>query len=213
MIVQSIGTRSTLFTFGVGEWNLNIQLIEAEKYNYIIDTGLGSGSVKPIIQHIKNKRPVVVVNTHYHWDHVWGNWVFKDSLIAAHRLCREIAERKWNEMISKYGRYISGEARMLLPNLTFNRDLKFEEDGIRLIFTPGHTVDSVSVLDEVDRVLNVGDNIGDTPEDIVPSLECPKEEYIKTLEIYENMDFFTCISGHNEVMGRSVIGRIMEELR
>lgn len=213
MIIQKIGTRSTLFTFGVTEWNLNIQLIEAEKYNYLIDTGLGSGSVLPIIQHIKNKRPIVVINTHYHWDHVWGNWMFKDSLIVSHSLCREITERKWEEMISKNGRYISGEARMLLPNITFNRDLKFEEDGIRLVFTPGHTEDSISVLDEVDKVLNAGDNIGDTPEEIVPSLDCPKEEYLRSLEIYENMSFLKCISGHNVVMGSDVTGRIMDKMR
>lgn len=212
MIIQNIGTRSTLFTFGLPEWNLNLHLIEAEKYNYIIDTGLGSGSVEPVRKRLNKKKPVIVINTHYHWDHIWGNWLFKDSLIVAHRLCREITERKWDEMISRNGRYISGEARMLLPGLTFNRDLKFEEDGIRLVFTPGHTEDSISVFDEWDRVLNAGDNIGDTPEEIVPSLECPKEEYIKTLKIYENMGFITCVSGHNEVMGCGVIDRIMEKL-
>lgn len=213
MIVQKIGTRSTLFTFGVTEWNLNLHLIEAEKYNYIIDTGLGSDSVKPVIQHIKNKKPIIVINTHHHWDHVWGNWVFKDSLIVSHSLCREITERKWDEMIKKNNRYIVGEVRMLLPGLTFNRDLKFEEDGIRLVFTPGHTEDSISVFDEWDKVLNAGDNIGDTPEEIVPSLECPKEEYIKTLKIYENMNFISCVSGHNAVMSQDVIERIMDKLR
>ncbi len=213
MTVQKIGTRSTLFTFGLAEWNLNIQLIEADRYNYIIDTGLGSESVLPIMRHIKNKKPIVVINTHYHWDHVWGNWMFKDSIIVSHSLCREIIARKWDEMITKNKRYIAGEARMQLPNLTFNSDLKFEEDGIRLVFTPGHTVDSISVFDEVDRILNAGDNIGDTPEEIVPSLDCPKGEYIKTLEIYENMSFLKCVSGHNEVVGSDVIGRIMDKLR
>jgi glyoxylase-like metal-dependent hydrolase (beta-lactamase superfamily II) len=213
VIIQNIGTRSTLFTFGLTGWNLNIQLIEAEKNNYIIDTGLGSGSIEPVKRHINKKKPVIVINTHYHWDHVWGNWVFKDSLIVSHRLCREITKRRWHEMISRNGRYVSGEAHMLLPNLTFGRELKFEEDGIRLIYTPGHTADSISVLDEADRILNVGDNIGDTPEEIVPSLECPIEEYKKTLDMYEHIGFITCVSGHNEVMGSSIIERILGSLQ
>lgn len=213
MIVQKIGTRSTVFTFATAEWNLNLHLIEADKYNYIIDTGLGSDSVRPVINYIKNRKPIVVINTHYHWDHVWGNWVFKDSLIVSHSLCREITERKWDGMIEKNRRYISGEARMLLPNITFNRDLRFEEDGISLVFTPGHTEDSISVFDEQDRVLNAGDNIGDTPEEIVPNLECPKEEYIRTLKIYEDMRFKSCVSGHNGVMGPDVVERIMDKLR
>jgi glyoxylase-like metal-dependent hydrolase (beta-lactamase superfamily II) len=212
MRVKKIG-RSTVFTYELPDWNLNLHLIEGDRYNYIIDTGLGSGSVKPIMERIQGScKPVVVINTHYHWDHVWGNWVFADSLIISHRLCREITERKWNEMIGKNGRYIDGEAKMLLPNVTFEGELYFEEDGIRLFYTPGHTIDGISVLDESDGVLNAGDNIGDTPEEIVPSLACDKEEYKKTLDIYNGMDFEYCVSGHNEVMGRDVIERILKAL-
>ncbi len=213
MRIKKVGKRSTVFTYDLKDWNLNLHLIEGDRYNYIIDTGLGSGSVMPVTQMIKDSaKPVVVINTHYHWDHVWGNWVFADSVIVSHRLCRQITASKWDEMIEKNARYIDGEAKLMLPNVTFDRELYFEEDCIRLVFTPGHTVDGISVLDEKDGILNAGDNIGDTPEDIVPSLECPKQEYINTLEIYKGMDFEYCVSGHNEVMGSDVIERILVSL-
>lgn len=213
MKVQKIGSRSTVFTFGPADWNLNLQLIEGDRYDYVIDTGLGSGSAAPIMEGIKGgKKPIVVINTHYHWDHIWGNAVFADSVIISHRLCREMIAQKWDEMTAKNGRYIDGEAKMLLPGLTFDGELYFSDDGIKIIYTPGHTVDSISVLDERDGVLNAGDNIGDTAEEIVPSLACPKDVYIKTLELYKNMEFEYCVSGHNEVMGRDVIERILSEL-
>lgn len=212
MRVQKIGKRSTVFTFELADWNLNLQLIEGDRYDYVVDTGLGSGSAAAVLERIKGDKAVVVINTHYHWDHVWGNFAFPDSVIISHSLCREAIAQKWDGMIEKNGRYIDGETRMLLPNVTVDCGICFEDDGIRIAYTPGHTEDSISVLDERDGVLNAGDNIGDTPEEIVPSLACSKEEYIKTLELYKGMDFEYCVSGHNEVMGRSVIDRIQKAL-
>lgn len=212
MRVQNIGKRSTVITYDLKDWNLNLHIIEGDRHDYIIDTGLGSASVLPILELLTGKKPVVVINTHHHWDHVWGNWVFKDSLIISHRLCRQTIVQKWDDMAAKNGRYIDGEAKMLLPNVTIDGGICFEDDGISISYTPGHTEDSISVFDERDGVLNAGDNIGDTAEDIVPSLACPKEAYIKTLKLYHSMNFEHCVSGHNEIMGRDVIERILREL-
>ena len=38
-----------------------------KKYNHIIDTGLGSLSIDPIKDYIKNdNKKTIVINTHYH---------------------------------------------------------------------------------------------------------------------------------------------------
>ena len=73
-----ISNRNIMFTQPMEKtYDLNLGLILGAKYNYIIDTGLGSGSVAPILEYIgSDTKPIIVVNTHYHWDHVWGNWVF-----------------------------------------------------------------------------------------------------------------------------------------
>lgn len=89
---------------------------------------------------------------------------------------------------------------MYLPNLIFQKELYFAEDKIKLFHTPGHTLDSISVLDEEEDVLLVGDNVGDSMEDIIPSIYCEKDIYINTMKKYEEMDFDTCISGHNTIL-------------
>ncbi|OBZ08357.1 Zn-dependent hydrolase [Bacillus sp. FJAT-27264] len=211
MKIEKIKNRSVMFTTRTTSgWDLNVQLILGDKYNYIIDTGLGSLTVAAIKEYIgHDTKPIIVINTHYHWDHIWGNSSLQDCMIISHKLCREMIEQNWETTFQKYNKYLEGEAEMHLPNLTFEQELYFPEDKIRLIYTPGHTVDSISVIDEVEKVINVGDNIGDSVDEIVPSLYGEKEDYISTLLKYREMEFDTCISGHNIVLDKQVIDRIL----
>jgi glyoxylase-like metal-dependent hydrolase (beta-lactamase superfamily II) len=214
MLVQKIKNRGFLFTSSnSSEWDLNIHLIMGDKYNYIIDTGLGSLSIAPIKEYIKHDdKPVIVINTHYHWDHIWGNSSLKDCIIISHKLCKDAIESKWDEMMQKNKEYCHGKVEKYLPNLVFEKELYFPEDRIRIIYTPGHTMDSISVIDEKEKVINVGDNVGDTIDEIIPSINCEKALYIDTLLKYREMDFDTCISGHNVVLNQGVIERILNIL-
>ena len=100
-------------------------------------------------------------------------------------------ESKWEDMMIKNNQYCYGEVDMYLPNLVFERELYFPEDKIKLLHTPGHTLDSISVLDEKENVLLVGDNIGDSMAEVIPSIYCEKDVYINTMKEYEKMDFDT----------------------
>lgn len=214
MKIQKIKNRGVLFTYTTSSgWDLNVYLIMGEKYNYLIDTGLGSLSIDPIREYIKdNNKPIIVINTHYHWDHVWGNGSLQNCIIISHKLCREMIESNWEGMMYKNKQYCCGEVEMYLPNLVFEKELYFPEDKIRIIYTPGHTIDSISIIDEEEKVINVGDNIGDNMDEIVPSIYCEKDKYIDTLFKYREMDFDTCISGHNKVLGKEVIEKILNML-
>jgi len=211
MEIVKIKNRNIIFKYNLAEWDLNIHLIVGDKYNYIIDTGLGSLSISPVMEYLGNNyNPVIVINTHYHWDHIWGNHSLSHYTIISHKLCREIITTKWDEMMAKNKQFIKGDVQMCLPNLTFEDTLYFPDDEIRIIYTPGHTIDSISVLDEKERVINVSDNVGDTIDDIVPSVETEKDVYINTLLRYKNMNFDTCVSGHNVILGKEVFDTIIK---
>ncbi|GAA0126391.1 MBL fold metallo-hydrolase [Clostridium sp. CTA-19] len=214
MKINKIKNRSILFTHSVPlGWDLNLQLITGNKYNYIIDTGLGSLSIEPIKEYIKHdNKPIIVINTHYHWDHIWGNSSLRDCTIISHKSCRKMIELDWEYMMSKNKKYIAGEVVMCLPNLTFEKELYFPEDKIRIVHTPGHTIDSISVFDEVEKTINVGDNIGDSIDEIIPILDCEKDVYINTLLKYKEMDFDICVSGHNTTLKKQVIEKILNIL-
>jgi len=147
MKIRKIKDREVLFTHSNPGWDLNVYLIMGRKCNYIIDTGLGSLSIDPIKDYIKNdNKKTVVINTHYHWDHVWGNGSLKNCIIIS-QLCREMIQSKWEEVIEKNNQYRYGEVAIYLPNLVFEKELYFPEDKIKLFYTPGHTLDSISVID------------------------------------------------------------------
>lgn len=213
MKIEKIGNRNVVFKHRIDDWDLNIHLILGEKYNYIIDTGLGSLSVAPIKEYVKNnKKPIIIINTHYHWDHIWGNSEFYDCTIVSQRLCRDFIAENWDEMKKKNGSHIIGEANMTLPNLVFEEMLYYPDDQIRMFYSPGHTIDSISVLDEVDGVINIGDNIGDTLDDIIPSIETTKNVYQKTILNYKTLNIKTCVSGHNQTFGKNVFDKILNQL-
>lgn len=213
MTIEKIKNRNVIFKYNIAEWDLNIHLIMGDKYNYIIDTGLGSQSIAPVKEYIKNNpNPIIIINTHYHWDHIWGNNLFSDCTIISHILCREIIAEKWDDMIHKNKQFIKGDVQKCLPNLVFEDMLYFPDDKVRIFYTPGHTIDSISVLDEKEKVINVSDNIGDTIDEIVPSLEVEKDLYINTLLKYKSLDFDTCVSGHNVILGKEIFDTILKSI-
>lgn len=210
--IQKIRERNIVFNYNIAEWDLNIHLIMGSKNNYIIDTGLGSASIAPVKEYLKNNhRPIIIVNTHYHWDHIWGNYSFRDCTIISHVLCREMIVKKWDEMLEKKKQFIKGDVHLCLPNLVFDESLYFPEDKIRIFYTPGHTNDCISVLDEEEKVINISDNIGDTIDEIIPSIETEKDVYINSLLRYRDMDFDTCVSGHNVVLDKGIIDLALKE--
>lgn len=91
-------------------------------------------------------------------------------------------EAEWEYMFQKNKQYCKGETELYLPNLVFKKELYFPEEKIRIIYTPGHTIDSISVIDEDEKVINVGDNVGDSLDEIVPSIYCEKDLLILTLK-------------------------------
>ncbi len=205
-----IKNRAVRFLYSNPEWDVSMSLIRGNKNNYIIDTGLGSLCAEPMKKAIKgDEKMTVVINTHHHWDHVWGNGAFRDGMIAAHTLCRELIANKWDEMLQKNGKYRTGQAERSLPGVVFDKELYFAEDQIRLFHSPGHTPDSISVLDEAEGVLYLGDNVGDTPEEPVPSLYCEKAVYINTLQEYQRLDYDVCVSGHNVVLKKDILNKIL----
>lgn len=213
MQIRKINKRGTLFTFANADWDLNIYFIKGKRYNYLIDTGLGNDCVKAIIEYLKiGEEEIIVVNTHYHWDHLWGNTALKDSLIISHKLCPELIAANWDYMLQKNSRFSLGEVTLKLPDLVFDKELYFPEDRIKLFHSPGHTEDSISILDEKDQVLIIADNIGDNMEEIYPNLECDKEIFLSSLKNYLTLNYNTCVSGHNTILTKTNLETIINRM-
>jgi len=209
-----ITERNIMFSEPVwDDYGLNLGLILGVKHNFIIDTGLGSGSVQPILDYIgESDKPIIVVNTHYHWDHIWGNCVFENGTIIAHPLCIKKQDKLWKKTLRKHKKYRNGDTAKCIANTPLDGVMYFEEDGVIIFASPGHSADDISVYDMVDKVLYVGDNVGDSDEDILPSIGTDDETFRRLIKLYETYDFEVCISGHNTPQGRDVLARMAAAL-
>jgi len=197
------------------EYDLNIGLILGQNNNYIIDTGAGSGDAAPVLEHIASSaKPTIVINTHCHWDHIFGNHLFPNCPIVAHTSCRNMipAGEEWDMALRQLSGQLAGDVLRCPPNLTFDSQLHFPNDGITIFHTPGHSRDCISVYDAMDKVLYAGDNIGDTEDEIVPWIDTDLETFKQMIDTYNNYDFDICICGHNKPQTKVVLARMENAL-
>jgi len=213
MKINRLSSRHVVFANSMHpSWILNLHLIIGKKYNYIIDTGFGPENLDEIYDIGGMDRPYIIINSHFHWDHIWGNCNAKNFPIISHRLCPELISKSFDTYYEKNRQYACGHVTQQNPTILFDKELYFAEDKIRIFHTPGHTVDSISVYDEEEKVLNIADNIGDTGNSLIPDLDCGKEVYLKTLEIYKSLWLEKCICAHNDIFGKNIIDEILREM-
>lgn len=180
----------------VETYTTNVFLIEKKSKIFLIDTFCGPESMVPIKKILADKydsKEVIVINTHFHWDHVWGNSSFKKNIIISHKLCRELLDKYWEEQFNKNEKYILGSVEKSLPNLTFKESINFHDEKIEIFYSPGHTVDSISIFDHDEKILYVGDNL-EKPIIYVENNDI--ETYIKTLKKYLDYKPKKIMAGH-----------------
>lgn len=137
----------------------------------LLDTGMGVCPIKPLIEKL-TELPVEVVNSHCHFDHIGGNWEFDFVYIYdfAPSLKRLEAGMKTAEVIH----HLRGDSTWIPYPGDFDPD-KYEirpgkarpiKEGhvfdlggrlLEVLHTPGHSPDSIMLLDKKHSILFTGD--------------------------------------------------------
>lgn len=206
---EKVGSRGILFFFrDIGR--TNVYVINGKRNVFIVDTYLGPDIMSDINKYIEKnfgEKPIIVINTHNHWDHVWGNCFYSSSPIIAHSLCMKNMKGDGLKKLEEHKGSKKGEVVYTYPNITFENRLRFEEDEVELYYTPGHTDDSISVIDLHDKVLYAGDNL----EEPTPQLRQENaKQYIQTLEEYLKLDVNIVIGGHTECSDKALITKNLD---
>jgi glyoxylase-like metal-dependent hydrolase (beta-lactamase superfamily II) len=150
-----------------------VNLVIGQQKAALIDTGCGIGNLRKAVETVTDK-PVIVINTHTHLDHLGSNRQFEEIAMFDHPLAHRVAEEGVSQQVMQteilaenlvtkpwpQGFNPSGFA---LPPFKVSHWLR---DGDRLdlggrdlevIYTPGEAVDHICLLDRVDRLLFCGD--------------------------------------------------------
>ncbi len=155
-----------------GHWERVLSyLILGDERALLFDTGTGIGDLRAVVTRL-TELPIVVVNSHSHPDHVGGNHQFETIYGVDTDYGRE---RSAGLSIEDSRRFVPERAFNRQPPLSFSRDTyrihpyrisRFLDDGERIdlggrelevVLTPGHSPDSLCLLDREHRFLLTGD--------------------------------------------------------
>lgn len=176
-------------------------LFVGTQYALLFDTGWGMGPLYETVRQITDK-PLIVVNSHGHVDHVCGNHQFKGEILI-HSNDIELAKmhggstmRSFVTMKAPNGMGWDGFCReeyVKEPDVTYVPIAEghvFDLGGIRLevVELPGHTTGSIGLLCRQKQSVWAGDAINgclllNGPE------AAPLERYIATLKKALGIDF------------------------
>ena len=200
MKATKVGTRGYFFSFD-DPYFTTLYVINGKNRIFICDTFLGPDPMKEVLKFLEEEgvkdKEIVVFNTHYDYDHIWGNQLFENSVILAHELCVKELKKIGEDDLKQFEAHKKGDVKLVLPNKDFKERLVFSDDGVEFYHTPGHTADSSSCYDSVDKVLIVGDNL-ESPFPYIRILNV--KEYTDSLKEYLSRDVEIIVSGHDELM-------------
>lgn len=147
-------------------------LIVGSRQALLFDTGMGIAGIRAVARQL-TQLPVVVLNSHTHYDHVGGNREFSDILGMDTAFTRERAAKGYfNEVMRAE---VSPENLCGALPKGFDADAyhvppfriaRTVRDGtvldlggrkLEVIAVPGHTPDSIALLDRANRLLFTGD--------------------------------------------------------
>lgn len=189
-------------------------LVLGERRAALIDTGNGIGDIKKLVQGLTDL-PILVVNTHTHGDHIGGNHQFEEVYVFESDFSRERAEK--GQTKEQMGNYLEDDMIWKSFPDYFDKKLwriypfdvtRWLEDGdeidlggrtLEVIHTPGHSPDSICLLDRENRIFWTGDTFYPAPIYIyspTTSLDEFIDSFAKMVELMPNYD--TVIPSHNE---------------
>ena len=126
-------------TIVVGEGgSSNTTIISGRNCLIIVDTSLfpeKALKIRKFSQEIFGKPISLVINTHYHPDHTFGNAAFEDVNILSSKLTKEFMEQMDINYIEKiWGKEGAKKYHVSLPNSTFEEKLSLSECGVKMSF-------------------------------------------------------------------------------
>lgn len=196
-----------------------IYLIEGNERTALIDAA-GPQEAENCMKKLEQRgiTPDILILTHAHWDHAAGTPVFQEkypnmeAMVGKHGIEALKYPKKFNEPFSEFP---------FLPDLVKIEGLiplsdgdKIDLGGIEIVIieTPGHTNCCISIFEPINKVLFIGDSLGNiwTLDLIMPLIMPPEfseEKYLKTIDKIKNLDYNSLALAHYGILTDSIANK------
>jgi glyoxylase-like metal-dependent hydrolase (beta-lactamase superfamily II) len=188
-------------------------VIVTEEGTVVVDTLPFPSETAEIVDFVEDHTPnhvQFVINTHSHADHIFGDFLFPNANIIAHRLCRRAITKYAEKGLSAAQEQNPELSSVVIrfPNIVFESELtlRLGSKTIQLVYMPGHTADSIAVLVKEDRVLFAGDIMRPVPYIVWGDVD----QMMQSLQIIRDMNLENIVQGHGEVLLRGEINETID---
>ncbi len=203
-----------LYEPGQGEEVISY-LIVGSKKAILFDTGLGIGDMKKLASEI-TPLELIVINSHSHFDHVGGNYQFQEIYGMDTSFTKENSKGKtveeMKEVVTEEAIWKPTPAGFSAKDFvgkpfaitkTLHNGDRFDIGGRKLevILTPGHTPDSLCLLDRENRLLFTGDTFYPGPlYAFLPGSDV--NQYLQSAALLDGLkkDIDYLLPAHNETL-------------
>jgi cyclase len=193
-----------------GGWCLsNAGLVAGAGTSVLVDTAATETRARRLrgeVARVIPAGPDLLVNTHHHGDHVFGNALFAPpATVVAHERTREEMIESGSGLRRLWPNVDWGDTRLIPPALTFRDTVTVHAGELRLELIhvgPAHTTNDVVVWIPEREVLFCGDVVmaGATPFCLMGSIEGS----LRAIDRLRALGARTIVAGHGPVSGPEV---------
>jgi len=150
--------------------------------------------------------PDIIIITHSHWDHTQAIPRFlkkateigkEIEVMASENAISLLKDQSWNDV------FHAGSFQNIENVIPLKEGDIIDIDGatLKIFEVPGHTQDSIAILDEKNKNLFVGDALGDKPNDkiFVPAFMppfCNRDAFLKSIDKIKKINYKTLSLAH-----------------
>ena len=138
----------------------------------VFDTGLGIYDPRPLVEELAEGREIIVVNSHFHFDHTGGNHFFGKCFIHLDDLVRRVAEHGLHSsgiteqvrdeafplgVPEGFDQQAYGTEAFLCEDVADGQVFDLGGRFLRVMYAPGHSPDGICLIDEANDLVLAGD--------------------------------------------------------
>lgn len=174
----------------------------------LIDTLPFPSETRQVIDYIERRSSHgirFVIYTHYHADHTYGGYLFKDAQVISHELCRQLLIERGEaglELAREQNPQLV-DVKLRLPDIVFggNMTLRLGNKTIELRHAPGHSPDLIMAYVREDKILFASDTVMPVPYIV----DGDSDQMSASLLKLKGMSLENVVQGHGEIVLRGEI--------